>query len=175
MIEKEIQQLCSLYTEMTKRFREIKFDGLDEENALEHVVFSDIGNYLTELLKALPRDVDIHYNNRLTIRLRHNAPYDDKNGNSLWADIVLIDDAEAKECMSFDENFHGLQFAAYDKKCEYLRLNTLEFMCSHWNEIKSEILNQTVEQLNYYVLRQLERIKSKQEKLQSFSDWRVDT
>lgn len=174
MVEKSIQELCSLYTEMTKRFREIRLDVLDKEDALEHVVSSDIRDYLTELLKILPRDVDIHYNNRLTIRLWHNAPYSDKKGESLWTEIILIDDNEAKECMSFNENFHDLQFAAYDGKCEYLRLNTLEFMCSQWKEIKSEVLNQTAEQLNEYILRQLERIKRKKEKLQSFHDWRVD-
>ncbi len=174
MVEKGIQELCNLYTEMTKRFRAIKLDCLDAENDLEHTVFSDIQNYLTELLNILPKDVDIHYSDRLTIRLWRNAPYYDKGGETLWTSIVLIDDNEAKECMAFDENFHGLQFATYDSKVEYIRLNTLEFMCSDWQKIKKEILNQTAEQLNYYILRNLERIKSKQEKLQTFKDWRVD-
>lgn len=60
MVEKGIQELCNLYTEMTKRFRAIKLDCLDAENDLEHTVFSDIQNYLTELLNILPKDVDIH-------------------------------------------------------------------------------------------------------------------
>lgn len=173
MIEKRIQDLSNLYTEMKQRFRAIKLDVLDEENALEHIVFTDIKNYLTELLKILPKDVDIHFADRLTIRLWRNAPYCDKGGETLWTDIVIIDDTESKECMTFDESFHGLKFATYEEKAEYLRLNTLEFMCSHWKEIKSEILNQTVEQLNYYILRQLERIKDKQKKLQTFKNWRV--
>lgn len=174
MVEKGIQELCDLYKEMTKRFRAIKLDCLDMEDDLEHIVFSDIKNYLTELLNILPKDIDIHYADRLRIRLWRNAPYYDKGGETLWTGIVLIDDKEAKECMAFDENLHGLQFAAYDGKVEYLRLSTLEFMCSHWRKIKSEIFNQTAEQLNDYILRQLERIKNKQEKLQSFKDWRID-
>ncbi len=174
MIELKIQELCSLYTEMTKRFGDIRLDCLDDENALEHVVFSDIRDYLTELLNVFPKDIDIHYGDRLTIHLWKHAPYSDKNGEHLWTDIVLIDDNEAKDCMAFDEDFHGLQFAAYDSKAEYMRLNTLEFICSNWPKIKGEILSQTAEQLNHYILRQLKRIKSKQEKLQAFREWRVD-
>lgn len=173
MVERGIQELCNLYTEMKKRFRAIKLDCLDEENALEHIVFSDIKNYLTELLNIIPKDIDIHFADRLTIHLWKNAPYYSKDGDTLWTDIVLIDDVEAKECMAFDENFHSLQFVSFESKAEYLRLNTLEFMCSDWQEIKKSILNQTAEQLNYYILSQLERIKSKQEKLQTFKDWGI--
>lgn len=174
MIENGIQELCNLYAEMKKRFKTISIDCLDEENALEHIVFSDIKNYLAELLNIIPRDIDIYFADRLTIHLWRNAAYYDKGGTTLWTDIVLIDDVEAKDCMAFDENFHGLQFVSFESKAEYLRLNTLEFMCSNWQELKKAILNQTAEQLNYYILRQLERIKSKQEKLQTFKDWGID-
>lgn len=174
MVEKGIQELCNLYTEMTKRFRAIRLDCLDEENALEHIVFSDIKNYLAEHLNIIPKDIDIHFADRLTIHLWKNAPYYDKDGKTMWTDIILIDDIEANECMSIDENFYGIQFVSFESKAEYLRLNTLEFMCSNWQEIKKTILNQIAEQLNYYILRKLERIKSKQEKLQTFKDWGID-
>lgn len=171
MVEKGIQELCSLYTEMTRRFRDIKLNLLDEENVLEHIVLDDMKAYLMELLAILPRDIDIHFSDRLVIRLWRNAPYYNRGGESLSANIILIDDAESAECMVVDENFQGLQFAACNGKTEYLRLGTLEFMCSNWKELKKSILNQTAEQLDDYILKQLERIKGKQEKLQAFKDW----
>lgn len=173
MVEKGIQELCSLYTETTKRFRDICTNLLDEEITLEHVVLNDIKDYLMELLAILPRDVDIHFSDRLTIRLWKNAYYQNESGESLSADIILVDDVMAEKCMVFDKNFQGLQFTACDVEAEYIRLNTLEYMCSNWQEIKKEILSQTAEQLGYYITKRLETIKSRHDRLNAFKDWRL--
>lgn len=174
MVEKTIQELCSLYAEMTKRFREIRENCFDDEDALECAVLSDIKDYLMALLEILPRDVIVHFEDRLTIYFLQDATCHDGGGRIIHVDIVLISDSMACQCMSFDERFYGMEFSGFEKKVDSFHLGTLEFMCANWREVKKAVCRQVAEALDCYIQTRLARIKGRAERLKTFNDWRGD-
>lgn len=171
MVEKSIQELCNLYTEMTERFRAIRNDCFDEEDALERAVLSDIKDYLMGLLEILPRDVTVHFEDRLTIYFMQDATCQDYMGGIMHTDIVLVGDSMTYGCMSLDEKFYGMKFSGFEKKVEGFHLGTLEFMCANWREVKKAICHQVAETLDDYIQTRLRRVKGKAGRLKTFNDW----
>lgn len=173
MVEKTIQELCSLYTEMTKRFREIRESCFDDEDALECAVLSDIKDYLMGLLEILPRDVTVYFEDRLTIYFMRDAICHDGRGRIIHTDVVLISDNMTCQCMSLDDRFYGMEFSGLEKKVDDFHLGTLEFVCANWREIKKAVCRQVAEALDYYIQTCLGRIKGRAERLKTFNDWRL--
>lgn len=173
MIKKTIQELCSLYTEMTERYSAIREECFDDEDALERAVLTDIKDYLMCLLDILPRDVTVHFDDRLTIYFMQDATCQDGMGGIMHTDIVLINDSMACQYMSFDERFYGMEFSGFEKKVEGFHLGTLEFMCANWREVKKAICHQVAETLDDYIQTRLRRVKGKAERLKTFNDWRL--
>lgn len=171
MVEKKIQDLCNLYTEMTRRFREIREEYFDEEDALERAVLSDIKDYLMGLLEILPRDVTVHFENRLTIYFLQDAVCHNGEGRIIHTDIVLINDSVTCRCMSFDEKFYGMNFSGFEKKVEGFHLGTLEFMCANWRKVKKAVCHQVAETLDCCIQTCLWKIKGRAERLKTFNDW----
>lgn len=171
MVEKRIQDLCNLYTEMTRRFREIREECFDEEDALERATLSDIKDYLMGLLEILPRDVTVHFEDRLTLYFLQDAACQDGMGGIIHTDIVLVGDSMTYGCMSLDEKFYSMKFSGFEKKVEGFHLGTLEFMCANWREVKKAICHQVAETLDDYIQTRLRRVKGKAERLKTFNDW----
>lgn len=173
MIEKEIQELSSLYKEMTNRFRAIKRDGVEEEIQVEHVVIKDIEAYLMELLHVLPKSITIYYNDRLSIHLWKNTYYNNADGDTFQTDAIIVDDNVNESVMIFDKQLESMKFCGMDNLSTSMNLSTLEFMCAEWKNIKQEVYANVVSELDERIRHRLEQINNKKQKLQNFKDWKV--
>ena len=174
LIEKEIKELSELYVEMTKRYREIKTDYVDEETKIEHVVLEDINNYLNELLNILPISITITCCDRLTIHLLKNEFYKNKEGQSIQKDVIVIADSNVYEkCMTLDNELSDIKFCGFENATTSLNLRTLKFMCAEWKDIKKSIYQQTIEELDNFIKRRMMQIKERKEKLHYFKNWEV--
>ncbi len=172
MVSQAIKDLSNLYTETKKKFRKISLDVLDEEINLEQAVLADIQVYFAELLKTIPKSMCV-CGERIAIDLLKNVSCNLPDGSELQMDAVLINDKNiCKEAMVLDNALVNVKFLGVEQKTTNISIDTITYLCSSWKDIWAETENQVVEELEYRIKQQLEKVNKKKEHLQAMKDWK---
>lgn len=173
MVDQAIKELSSLYTATKKQFKEIRLNVIDEECKLEQVVVEDIQIYFSELLKTIPRTMHV-CDERIVIDLLKNVSCDLPDGSAAQMDAVLISDRKIyKEAMVLDNALLKIKFLGVEQKTSIVCIDTITYLCNNWKDIWTQTENQIIEELEYRIKQQLEKMKSKKDHLQALKDWNV--
>lgn len=170
----EIIELSNLYNRTKKDFRNIKVNNVDLELEQLNVTLQSIKEYFDEILKVIPKDISLHINDRLQIRLEKTFFYDtpDKKNNTM--SIVLLEDKWAyQEHSVLDRELENLVFGYGDEKTTLIQTSTLEYLITNWQEIKRLVNKGITEELYSIMNKQLDVIINKIQFLETLANWRV--